>query len=258
MAFELETNRRNVPDGELIADLQRVASELGKKTVTRAEQDAKGRFNSFTLVTRFGGWFCALEKAGLERADRPKRIRDEELFKNLEGVWIGLGRQPRHREMHKPLSEYSGKPYEQRFGGWISALEAFISYINGEKGIHTDDGIEGPNVLQIPRRKAARNVGVEKTSSSVVSAEGSKNELTVIQRGPRNPGRRLILRVLMRDNGICQICKRAFTENGPDYHIDHITPWIKGGPTVLSNLQLLCSKCNLLKSDLDLTNGTEG
>ena len=36
-----------------------------------------------------------------------------------------------------------------------------------------------------------------------------------------------------------------------DYaHLDHIIPLSKGGPHLLSNVQTLCRKCNLEKSDM--------
>lgn len=35
-----------------------------------------------------------------------------------------------------------------------------------------------------------------------------------------------------------------------ELHVDHIMPWAKGGEIVLENLQTLCSKCNLGKSDM--------
>jgi 5-methylcytosine-specific restriction endonuclease McrA len=34
-------------------------------------------------------------------------------------------------------------------------------------------------------------------------------------------------------------------------HVDHKTAWANGGETVLENLQTLCSKCNIGKSDLE-------
>ena len=36
-----------------------------------------------------------------------------------------------------------------------------------------------------------------------------------------------------------------------DFQIDHIKPMAKGGKTVRENLQLLCLKCNITKSDHD-------
>ncbi|MFH1654455.1 MAG: HNH endonuclease [Pseudomonadota bacterium] len=36
-----------------------------------------------------------------------------------------------------------------------------------------------------------------------------------------------------------------------ELHIDHIKPWSKGGKTEMKNLQTLCSKCNIGKSDLE-------
>jgi hypothetical protein len=40
MKYELEPFHRNIPDGELINDLKRVAREIGKRSVT---SEAKGR-----------------------------------------------------------------------------------------------------------------------------------------------------------------------------------------------------------------------
>jgi 5-methylcytosine-specific restriction endonuclease McrA len=37
---------------------------------------------------------------------------------------------------------------------------------------------------------------------------------------------------------------------GDDIHFDHITPWAKGGETVLENIQVLCAKHNLAKGDV--------
>ncbi len=51
-----------------------------------------------------------------------------------------------------------------------------------------------------------------------------------------------------RDNFTCQICGKAMPD-GVGLHIDHIVPVSKGGKTVESNLQVLCSKCNGSKSD---------
>jgi hypothetical protein len=276
MNFELETYHRNVPDSELIADLQRVASELReradlqriapelrKESVTVREYDEIGTFCSSALARRFGSWNAAQDKAGLQRTPaggrQQKIISNEDLFRNLEGIWTSLGRQPRYEELsNRKISAYSKGTYTKRFGSWRKALEAFISYINGEESAASDGAIEDLKDERIPKHKASRTIKGGVASLSVGSAEGLQDELIVSPRGPRNPGRRLTMQVLIRDKGICQLCKRVATADGLDYHIDHITPWIKGGPTVLSNLQLLCSKCNLIKGDLDLTKFTEG
>lgn len=48
--------------------------------------------------------------------------------------------------------------------------------------------------------------------------------------------------------GKCAICKTSIRET---YHIDHITPLVRGGSNARSNLQLLCPPCNQRKSDRD-------
>jgi 5-methylcytosine-specific restriction endonuclease McrA len=51
-----------------------------------------------------------------------------------------------------------------------------------------------------------------------------------------------------RDNYTCQICGKYMPDE-VGLHIDHIVPIAKGGKTIASNLQVLCSKCNGAKRD---------
>lgn len=54
--------------------------------------------------------------------------------------------------------------------------------------------------------------------------------------------------VLKRDNYSCQICG-ATAKDGAKLHVDHIIPVSKGGKTVMKNLQTLCERCNIGKSN---------
>ena len=58
---------------------------------------------------------------------------------------------------------------------------------------------------------------------------------------------------MQRDDFKCKICGRSpATDPSVVLHIDHIIPCSKGGRADIDNLQTLCSKCNLGKSDLDM------
>ena len=50
--------------------------------------------------------------------------------------------------------------------------------------------------------------------------------------------------VYHRDEGACQMCGSKRT-----LHVDHKIPRAKGGSDTIENLWLLCSACNLSKSD---------
>ena len=54
--------------------------------------------------------------------------------------------------------------------------------------------------------------------------------------------------VYERQKGICPKCGKHFSIE--QMEADHITPWSKGGKTVIKNCQMLCKECNRRKSGI--------
>ena len=59
-------------------------------------------------------------------------------------------------------------------------------------------------------------------------------------------------KALKRDKYKCVICGMGVKE-GLELHIDHIRPIFKGGDSKLSNAQILCSRHNFIKKNLNQT-----
>ncbi len=217
--FELEPHHRNISDAEFIADLQRVAKEIGAGSVTIDQYNERGQFHASTLARRFGSWFKASEAAGLAKS-RKLNIPNEELFPNLADGWATLGRQPKYSDLTSQVSSFSSGTYEKRFGGWRKALEAFVAWAN-----------EGTFFTVQP--EPDEQSGKHKTS--------------------RNINYRLRFLVMRRDNFRCRITGRSpATDPSVILEVDHIVPWDKGGETVLENLQTLAKEINIGKSNLDM------
>lgn len=231
MKFEFEKINRKIPDEEIIADLKRVAAELKQDFLTISQYAKFGKFDSSVPQRRFDSWSKATALAGLRKAkiQQNARLSDEELFKNLEGVWTKLGRQPRSSEMFPPVSKYSSSVYHRHFGGWLIALETFVDYINADK---TD---EAENV---------NNLANEITSVDEASGQVFRHKTK------REMSDRLRFRILMRDGFMCNKCGRSpIKEREVELHVDHIIPWSKGGETTPENLETKCSQCNLGKGN---------
>lgn len=223
MDFKVKVVRRNVPDEELIQDVIGVATRTGRSTVTIDEYNALGSFNATTLQRRFGSWFSVLERAGLEDSRTRAGIPIEELFENLRRVWQLLARQPKYKELKKPLSKYSSGAYEDRFGSWNKALMEFESWIDSASTFGQYD-----------------NPGTDKTLEPQVQEQRPT--------GPRQPSERLRFAVLLRDGFTCQSCGASpIKEREVQLHLDHIIPWARGGITSKENLTTRCSRCNLGK-----------
>ncbi|MBI5047588.1 MAG: HNH endonuclease [Deltaproteobacteria bacterium] len=223
------TRKSNLTDEELLEDMKRVAKEIAPQRLTQSSYSNKGKFTTQTIGERLG-WNNALIKIGLEVTVQ-QNITEEELYKNLEETWIKLGRQPGRRDMIKPFSKYSERPYINKFRTWRKALESFVEFINAEKHIQENEDNE---ILK------------------EVKEIETKNQ-PYIHKTKRDINLRLRFLVMRRDNFKCVNDGRSpATHIGITLHVDHIIPWSKNGETVLENLQTLCSDCNLGKSNMDM------
>lgn len=217
MKFEVKKVNRNIPNEELLADVKNIASTYGLITMSQDIYVQYGKYHPTTLIRRFGSWFKVLELCDLKPSRSRINIPNEELFANIEHIWLTLGRQPKYSDIQKPLSLFPVGTYEQRFGSWYNALDAFVLYMSEE-----ESAIK-PNVR--------------------INKDGIKHTTKM------EPSARLKVQVLMRDGNRCRLCGVECNDGLHNIHFDHIIPWSKGGETTLENLQVLCSDCNLAKGN---------
>lgn len=221
----------NLTHEECITELQRVATNLGSKTVTVQEFNRLGQFSSAVFTRMFGSWIRALSAAGLELSEHYNEpIPNEKLFSNLESMWEALGRQPRTSDFSTALSEYSVDTYKRRFGSLRKSLEAFLE------------------AMEIPASFEHDEVGLIEKSDAPQTKQPVKRHKT-----SRNVSYKLRFLVMRRDAFKCRFCGRTpASEPGLKLVIDHVVPWSSGGETVIENLQTLCEECNSGKSNLSL------
>lgn len=212
-----------VTDSELLEDLKRVAEIVNSTSLTIAEYKMHGTFDPTTIIRHFESWNNALKLAGLQISNRQYTLL--EMYDNLAEIWLKIGRQPSRRDLLRMQSPISYKAYERRFGKWSLALKSFVEYYNSNANLE---------------------MGLT-TQSSIISAHQTTRDINL----------RMRFRVMSRDNFKCCYCGASPAKDpSVQLHIDHKTPWAKGGETTMENLQTLCSKCNLGKSDLLVTQET--
>jgi hypothetical protein len=223
--FQIRLRRRNIPDAEFIEDMQRVAAVLGISSLTAVQYNERGEFSSTTILRRFQTWNSALKAANLGISNR-QDISNEELFENIAKVWTKLGRQPLGREISDQElgALFSRGTYEKRFGSWNHSLLAFSDFINSNR-----DNLVSDSASEVPSLKT-----------------GARQRRT-----SREINWRLRAKILIKDSCICKMCGDSPAKNPATIlHVDHILAWANGGETVEENLQTLCAKCNIGKSDV--------
>ena len=227
-----------VTSSELIEDVQRVSNLLNSKTFTSTEYSQVGNYSLATYYSHFSNWNSVLQLAGLKPFDKVagKYISDLELLLNIEQMWISFGRQPTSNDVKNGFSKYSLHAYARHFGSWRNALIAFVNWINEDS----------PTPPPAP------------TLATISKPNRSAQEYNIMLQAPpqtthttsRDINLRQRFKVLQRDHFKCCSCGASpATDPSVELHVDHIIPWAKGGESIIDNLQTLCSKCNIGKSD---------
>ena len=190
---------------------------LKKSALSIKEYDEHGEYSSSAVMRRFGTWNKALKLAGLGVCN--EYYSREDLFSNLEEVWIRKGAQPVRQDMNnRSWSSISSGAYLRAFGRWSEALRAFVKFVNSEQELEI---------------------------------QASESRMSVPQRDKRDVNLRLRFLVMKRDNFKCCACGASpATDPCVVLHVDHIVPWAEGGRTEMDNLQTLCANCNQGKSNL--------
>jgi hypothetical protein len=203
--------------------LRQYARSSGKSYIAGRDFSIATGVAETTIINHFGTWKAFCERAGL--APRYNRTADKvSLFKNLDHVWQSLGHQPRAKEMKQPLSTISISRYQKAFGKpWYEICIEFLSWKSGA-----------------PIQEIKREAGASSVSSAACSGRVTRRGIPLSLR----------YEVLKRDSFRCVKCGCSpATERSTQLHVDHIVSWANGGETILENLQTLCSKCNLGKSN---------
>ncbi len=250
---------RAMSNEDILAKIRNIAAQLGKASLAGADINAHSEINQRLLASRFGSVSKALRLAGIAQVPHGRRHTEEEVFENLLGVWTHYGRPPAHSEMDKPPSTVGSNTYIKRYGGWRTALKAFVQRANSD--------VAGLSKLGPDKNLANLTTRPGPTDSATTSAADTNRPLTggrIAERpraqrllpadaqpaDKRDPSIGLRFKVLQRDRFRCQLCGRSpATELGCKLHVDHIVPYSKGGKTTFENLQALCAECNVGRSN---------
>jgi hypothetical protein len=223
--FSMTAKKVRKTDGQILESLHQFAIQNGMKYFTTIKYDGwdEKLVGSTVISERFGSWKKALILIGVEGA-RERKYSDKELMDNLESVWRECGYPPGKRIIAQFGQGISESPYKDRWGSLKTACELLSKYKSG----------------------AIEWSVVEKLSSASQMPE-TDSSISLVR---KSLSLDLRFRILKRDNFKCVKCGNSpSNSHDVELHVDHITPFSKGGNNDMDNLQTLCSRCNLGKSN---------
>jgi hypothetical protein len=204
---------------------------------------------------RFGSVSAALRKAGIEQVNHGRRYTEDDIFENLLNVWTHYGRPPTALEMDRSPSTVGKNAYLHRFGGWRRALKTFVERANSEaddsrERVSDEETSPGtvPNGEPLSAAASINDIETQQPASPIAARPRAvrPTPTNVQPEDRRDPSIGLRFKVLQRDRFKCVLCGDHPARNaGCVLHVDHVTPWSKGGKTREDNLRTLCATCNV-------------
>ncbi|MCX7425670.1 MAG: HNH endonuclease [Planctomycetia bacterium] len=126
MKFKLEPYNRNISKQQVVDDIRRVATKLGKDsngTLTIQEYEKHGSFDPGVARRACGSWFDAISEAGL-CPSRLLSVSAEDCIADLGNVARKLGKSSVTQREYSAHGKYSPKPLLRHFGSWFAAIAA--------------------------------------------------------------------------------------------------------------------------------------
>ena len=242
-------------DDDILGRIRNVAAQLGKAHLSGADVEAHSEITQSQMYRKFGSVSAALRKAGVEQAAHGRRYTDNEIFENLLNVWTHYGRPPTVTEMNRPPSTVGPNAYIKRYGRWREALKAFVERANSDvedsPALNSDEEASPQADPNGSTRSLAATVNdtVTQRSAGPIAVRSRVVRPTPTNVQPedrRDPSIGLRFKVLQRDRFRCVLCGDHPARNAECVlHVDHVTPWSKGGKTREDNLRTLCATCNV-------------
>lgn len=120
------TYRQKRTNQELIEQVQRLATELGRTPHTQEFEKCKYTARMTVVRQRFGDWKTFVESAGLRanRMGRVARITADELIRQVQQLAEDLGRAPSAVQFNACEHTSSANAAKSRFGSWSAFLVA--------------------------------------------------------------------------------------------------------------------------------------
>ncbi len=235
---------RKLTDSEILDQIRNVAARLGKASLSGVEIETNSEITQSVMYRRFGSVSAALKRAGVEQVNHGRRYTEGEIFENLLNVWTHYGRPPTALEMDRSPSIVGKNAYLHRYGGWRKALKAFVKRANSDADGNPRIGSEQQASTSTEHTRPTDERAV---SQAKVQYRVTRPSSTSVQpEDRRDPTIGLRIRVLQRDRFKCVLCGDHPARNADCVlHVDHVTPWSKGGKTREDNLRTLCATCNI-------------
>ena len=111
-----------ITEDELIEDLRKVATLLGRGAISQPEYITHGRYGLNTLRRRLGPWPVSLQRAGLGPPPYRVGIPGDELLDDLRRV-VREGHRPTQLR-YRRHGRFSLGPFFRVYGSWFGVLDA--------------------------------------------------------------------------------------------------------------------------------------